>query len=378
MKTIHILHILSRYRGDYPLFDDFVLGLDSSRFRSTVCFLRGGGPDRRRSRLEEEGIEVVFLDPLGRSVRGIRLSCLYRLGKIVRERGVDLIHCQRHKPTVYGVLTSLLSGGRPVVSTVHGTRRTRSGKRRLVNRFLFSRVDRIIAVSGAVKQDILETNPGLREEKVEVVRNGLDYQRILLLSSISKQETRPGFLRGHDGDFWFGTVGRLTPVKNHRRMISAFAEVSRKRPDSILLIAGTGPLKEKLLEWVQRLDLGEKVFLIGHRNDIPEFLRALDAFVFPSLREGLPLALLEAMASGLPSVVSRIEATKELMGGTDCAVYVNPEEEGDLRDGMLALREQDRDVLRAMGERARERALEKFTIQRMSRRIGELYRDLVL
>lgn len=226
MKPKQILHLVSKYNGDYPLFDDFVLRLDPQHFQSTVCFLRGWSENK--SRLEKEGIITLFPAKDASRSRGINPKTLWMLKRIVQERGIDLIHCHRHKPTVYGVLVSLLVGGRPVVSTVHGTKRTRSTKRRLVNRIILRKVNRITAVSKAVRKDILRTNNWLNREKVVAVRNGLNYEKILRASSIDRNIVRQELLPDHARDFWFGNVGRLTPVKNQKRLINAFAGVAKR------------------------------------------------------------------------------------------------------------------------------------------------------
>jgi glycosyltransferase involved in cell wall biosynthesis len=348
MKPKTILHILSKFGGDYQLFDDFLLRLDPSRFRNIVCFLRG--KPENNTRLEQGGIETLYLDKEGNKGKGISPNKLFTLKRLVQEKEVDLIHSQRHKPTVYGVLTSLLVGGRPVISTVHGRDRTRSTKRRLANKFLFNRVARIIAVSSAVRFDILKTNSWLEEGKVVAVRNGLDYTRILEAASISRSHIRRKILPGHENDYWFGTAGRLS----------------------------SGPLEGELQAVIRELDLAGRVFLLGYRDDVPEFFRALDAFVFPSLSEGLGLAMLEAMASGLPMVVSQIDSCIEIMNGIDCGILVDPSDESDICRGMVELSGLSPTVLSQMGRRSRDRAVNDFSVDRMTGEISDIYDEVLI
>ncbi len=375
MKPKNVLHIISKFNGDYPLFDDFLLRLDPSRFQSIVCFLRG--KPEHKSRLEKEGVKTIYLDISTKKGRGVKLTKLLRLKGILQEEGIDLIHCQRHKPTVYGVWAAMMAGGLPVIASVHGAKRTRSRRRRLANRVLFSKAAKVIAVSNAVRKDILMTNGWLSEEKVIAVQNGLDYTALLKAQSLSKKELRHQTLRGYDQYFWFGTVGRLTPVKNHERLIRAFAGVTRRLPDTILLIAGSGPLDRELTELIKNNNLEERVHLMGYRQDVPQLLRTLDAFVFPSISEGLGLALLEAMASGLPIVASRIDASLEVMDGLDCGIYVNPLDEEDIVEGMVKMKELDPDVHVQMGEMARKRAIDCFSIDRVASEITSIY-DAIL
>ncbi len=372
MKPRKILHIISKFSPDYPLFDDFVLGLDPRRFESTVCYLQS--TPEPKPRFEHAGIEMIFLGGEGRRKRWVDLRRLLNLANIIKKKEISLIHCQRHKPTVYGVLSSLLSRNIPIISTVHGTRRTRSAKRRLVNRFLARRLFKIIAVSEAVRKDILDSNRWLPPEKVVAIQNGLSYSKILEASSIPKDDARRNILNGHEGDYWFGTAGRLAPKKNHERLVTAFAGLLKQAPNSILLIVGSGPLEKKLNDLVERLDLGERVRILGYRADIPEILRSLDAFVFPSLPgEGLPLAVLEAMASGLPLIISGIEAAEEIIGDTGCGIKVEPTDVDAIRNGMLTLQQLDAEARARMADEARSRALTRFTIDRMTKEVNEIY-----
>ena len=375
MKPTKILHIISKFNGDYPLLDDFLLRLDPDQYQSTVAFLRG--KPEKPTRLEQAGIETIYLEKdLGQS-KMIFPRRVFYLKKIIQDRGIDLMHCHRHKPTVYGALTSVLTGGKPVISTVHGARRTRSKKRQLTNRFILRKVDRIIGVSDAVREDVLMTNRWLDKAKVLVIHNGLDYTKFLSASSIPKQKIREEVLKEHTHDYWFGMVGRLAPKKNHQRLFRVFKVLVRDFPDSILLVAGDGPLENELKEQIRYLGLEQHIFLLGHRKDIPTFLHSLDAFLFPSLHEGLGLALLEAMAVSLPTVAADIGPCQEVVDSTESAILVDPEDEESILEGLSKLRRLNADMQRAMGTKARQRVLDYFTMDQMTAKIINVYNDIL-
>ncbi|MDX1764414.1 MAG: glycosyltransferase [bacterium] len=375
MRPRNILHLISKFTGDNPLFDDFILHLDPSRFRSIVCFLRGSsGQD---TVLERAAIETIYLEGVYKKKRGISLSKLRKLKAVVRDKEIDLIHCHRHKPTVYAALLSMLGKPIPVVSTVHGRMRTRSLGRVVTNRLILKYVDRIIGVSHSVRKDILKTNPGLADEKVVTVQNGIDYEKILKISCFSRHDMRREILGGYEKHYWFGTVGRLKPVKNHDRLVRAFAGVADRMPDAILVIAGNGPLEADLRKTIETLNLEERVFLLGYREDIPCILRCFDVFVFPSLSEGLGLAMLEAMASELPVIASRIDSSDEVMGDVPCGVLFDPEDTEDMAQSMLKFRQLSADAQKSMGKMARQRVVDAFTIERMTRGIVDVYDGLL-
>jgi glycosyltransferase involved in cell wall biosynthesis len=105
-------------------------------------------------------------------------------------------------------------------------------------------------------------------------------------------------------DMVIGHVGRFTPPKNHALVLQVAAAVIRRQPHVRLLLVGDGPLRGRVMEWMQELGIGERVILTGIRADVPSVLAAMDIFLFPSLYEGLPLTLVEAQAAGLPCVIS--------------------------------------------------------------------------
>jgi glycosyltransferase involved in cell wall biosynthesis len=247
----------------------------------------------------------------------------------------------------------------------------------LTNRFIFRKVDRIIGVSEAVREDILMTNRWLGKEKVLTIHNGLDYTKFLSILSIPKQKIREEILEEHAHDYWFGMVGRLAPKKNHQRLFRVFKGVVRDFPDSILLIAGDGPLENELKEQVRYLGMEQHIFLLGHRKDIPRFLHSLDAFLFPSLHEGLGLALLEAMAVGLPTVAADIGPCQEVVDSTESAILVDPEDEESILEGLLRLRRLHVEAQSAMGVEARQRVLDYFTMDRMTAKIVSVYNDVL-
>jgi glycosyltransferase EpsF len=109
---------------------------------------------------------------------------------------------------------------------------------------------------------------------------------------------------GLDGKFVVGHVGRFVPQKNHTFLIDIFTEVVKKRHESVLLLVGDGPLREKTEQKVAKLGLSEKVLFLGQCADTPALMMAMDVFVLPSLYEGLPVVGIEAQAAGLPCMLS--------------------------------------------------------------------------
>jgi glycosyltransferase involved in cell wall biosynthesis len=159
--------------------------------------------------------------------------------------------------------------------------------------------------------------------------------------------------------FVAGIVARLDPIKDHETLLESFARLHEKRPDSVLLVVGEGPHADAL----QRL-AGPGVRLLGHREDVPELMGALDVFVLPSRNEGISNTILEAMAAGLPVVASRVGGTPELL---DDGVEGRLFDAGDVGGLFEALRGylDDASLRESHGAAGRARVCERASIRAM-------------
>lgn len=368
-QATKVLIIFSRYPGNYPLLNSMVFGLIPRGYAFKVCYLRGR-PDGGNL-LDREGISV-YLHGRGHTKAGLRT--VFSLAKLIRAEKPLIIHCHRHKSTVYGTIASLLTGGGKVISHVHGLRRTRSLGRRITNSILAARVSRYVAVSECVRNDVVKSNWFIKDSRVTAVRNGLD---IALVDAVStrKEEVRARLGVERD-EFLFGTVGRLAPTKGHSFLIDAFQTICEKMPHSRLLIVGEGPLLGTLRRKTETLGLASRVLFPGYRDDVLELLRGLDVFVFPSLAEGLPLALLEAMASRLPVVASAVGGIPEIVG-EGSGMLVPSRDTVSLSRAMLEMTLMQEEQRRTMGEEARRRVEKAFTVDAMCEGLQSVYDDVV-
>jgi glycosyltransferase involved in cell wall biosynthesis len=208
---------------------------------------------------------------------------------------------------------------------------------------------------------------------VVTVQNGLVYEPFL--GDEDKVLCRSAVLPQQPKAFCFGTVGRLSEVKNHWVLIAAFRELSREMPEALLVIAGSGENEAELRRQVAAAGLNERVVFLGYRSDIPRILNCLDVFLLPSLREGFGLAMLEAMASRLPVIASRVGGIPEIFGEEDFGIMIDPNNPVELRDAMKTLANLPQTQREAMGDRARRRALEHFGAERMIAGYEQVYQE---
>jgi glycosyltransferase EpsF len=177
----------------------------------------------------------------------------------------------------------------------------RRAYRGLMRRWILANATQLLACSGAAGQ-ALYGDRFRADPRFQVVPNGLepaDYEdRLAEQDSLRRELNLPRGVR------LVGHVGRLAPPKNHRFLLEVFAALAEKLPDAHFLLVGEGPLRSEIESQISRMALRQRVSLLGFRSDIPRIMRSLDAFVFPSVFEGLPNTVVEAQASGVPCVVS--------------------------------------------------------------------------
>lgn len=371
VSQIKILHLLPDKDRSFPLFYNLVTGLNKQTFSQVICYLSGN--NEKRNLLQELGYEVIGLGIPKQSSKRFRPSLVFQLAAIIKKQRIDIIHCQRHKCTVYGTLAAWIAGRYVrAITTVHGQNRTRTLIRKLLNWTLFKRISRIIGVSMAVRDDILKTNWVPHTDKVVAVHNGIDIERFST-SNLTRQEAQSRIGLADKDAFVFGTVGRLTKVKGQNILLKAYARVHEKYSNSRLILAGSGPLETELRKLATKLRVRDSVIFLGQRIDVPEVLCAYDAFVLPSISEGLCLALLEAMASGIPVIASKVGGIPEILNSPDLGIMVPPSSVEDLALAMERLYGMDKTKRDEIGRALRYRVLYKFTKEKMVSKTTEEY-----
>lgn len=189
-----------------------------------------------------------------------------------------------------------------------------------------------------------------RKNQYYLVKNGIDLEKYAF--DRTKREDKRKELGINEMDLVIGHVGNFVYAKNHLFLLEIFAEVLKKMPTAKLLLAGDGELRNEIEQKIEDLNLKEQVYLLGIRNDIPELLQAMDVYLFPSVYEGLPVALVEAQAAGLPCVISDTIAPESKM--TDhIEAYSLDETAEQWADHILQMTRRERgnstDILRAEG-----------------------------
>jgi glycosyltransferase involved in cell wall biosynthesis len=204
---------------------------------------------------------------------------------------------------------------------------------------------------------------------VGVIHNGVDVSQMMSGDrEIGRKE-----IGAEPADFVIGSVGRLAPVKNHQLLLRAVRGMSNQKRHKVVLI-GEGPERHRLEDLTAQLGLGAQVRLLGHREDIPDLLAAMDVFVLPSLSEGMSHALLEAMAAARPVIASAVRGNSETLSSPDQGLLFASGDESALR-ALLERLASNPEVRTRIGIAAQSRVRRDFNIQTMVRNYARLYEE---
>ncbi len=347
-------------------------GMEAMMLRALPCF----DPARFQFRivcLAKEGkLGPLFRDagfsPVTMGIRGrLAPGGLWRLARFFRRERIDIVHSHMYPAGVTARVAALLARTPAIVSQEHNLDTDRRWSQRLIDRLLAGRTDGLLAVSRAVA-DWHSRREGIARDRYEVIHNGLDSSAFGLPVDRSAVRARLGIAPGAPV---IGIVARLAPQKNHDVLLRAAPAILAERPDAVFLFAGDGPCEADLRRLAAELRIAPAVRFLGLRSDVPDILAILDVFAFPSRMEGLPNAILEALAAGLPVVTADGGGPiLEVVEHGVSALVVPTGDAGALGASVLeALRPETAGRLRA-GARARAA---DFSVEKTVRRYEEFY-----
>ena len=250
--------------------------------------------------IESLGGRVIIVPPYQKLP-----AYLKELRRVFKVGGYKIVHSHINTLSVFPLYAAKKAGVRVRIAHSHSTSNKKEWKKNLLKNALrpFSKkYANEYACCSEVAGRYLFGNCFYEGGKVKLVKNAIDVGKFSFSSEI--REKKRDELGIKEDTFVVGHVGRFVAQKNHSYLIDIFAEIHEKNPDSVLLLAGQGPLQEEIREKVKTLGLENCVRFLGQRNDIPELYQAFDTVVLPSLYEGLVVVLVEAQCAGLPCFCS--------------------------------------------------------------------------
>jgi len=243
-----------------------------------------------------------------------------------------------------------------------------------IERWLARRTEVLVAISERVRDDLIETYRIAHAGQIRVIRLGFDLSPFVAIDGSARERARSAL--GIPGDRTIvTTVGRLTEIKRHSLFLEMAALVANRRPDVAFQIVGDGELRGHLEALAGKLGIGERVTFLGWRTDLATIYGATDVFVLTSRNEGTPVALIEAMASGVVGVSTNVGGVSDVVLGPDIGTLVPFGSPEALANAVLELLTSP-SRHRAMGEKAREAVRSRFHVDRLVRDIVGLYDEL--
>jgi len=296
------------------------------------------------------------------------LGAVLRLTCAMRRRRCRLVHFHEAHSVTIGSAAAGLAG---VPIKVISRRVDFPLKQNVFSRRKYGpNVDMIVAISEGVKKVLIES--GIEPARIKVVPSGIDFSPF--------EEARDSdYLRRELGfapdDYLVGIVAHLADHKGHKYLIEAADILKSRAPQIKLVIVGEGPLRMELGKLAKETRVEDIVYFLGFREDIPEILGSLDLFVLSSKLEGMGSSLLDAMASSLPIVATRVGGIPEVVRDGETGLLVPPKHSDRLADAILKLYG-DRELARRLGQRGYELVHGKFSAAAMAGKIIDVYEDL--
>jgi L-malate glycosyltransferase len=344
--------------------------LPASKYEVILGCLRAAGPLRKQA--EAFSLPVVEFSPQAGidSIGGV-LQVLRLASFLWRER-VHIVHCHDLWSNLMGIPAARLAQV-PVISSQRDLSHLPWYKtwRRRVLRYLQHHSDAIVTNAEAVREQLMsETN--LPHHKIRVVRNGVNLDGFIASSGCDRPRiTNPG--KGKR----VVLIGNMSSdVKGHTCLIQAAPAVVDRFPDTQFVLVGDGPLRPQFESQAKELRLDDKFIFLGHRDDVPSLLAACDIAVLPSRAEGLPNALLEYMAAGLPIIASRVGGNAEIIQHDISGLLVPAQDPASLSQALLLLLS-DSSRCRRLAIQAQGYVRRNFSLERLIDSIDGLYTELL-
>lgn len=367
MNGVKVLQLISS--GGYYGAENMLLNLCASQQKagcqnSLMIFYNVHAPNVEfYERARRHGLSVRMVHCQGRADwRAVR-----QIEECIQEDGIQLLHTHGYKADLYGYAAARRSG-KPIVATCHnwvgGT--AALGIYNRLDRMALKRFHGLAAVSDSVAQRLLAS--GVSARKIRTIANGIDVQTF--------ERARPSPVLNFNGSKVVGMVARLDLQKGFEYLLQSASELRGAFPGLKVVIVGEGPDRREIEDMIRQLGLQSKVILAGQRSDMPAIYAAMDAFVLPSLNEGLPMTILEAMAASKPVIATRVGAIPKVIQDGETGLLVDPADSNGLRDALARLLT-DSDLCSRLGAAGHDWVSHNYTSEAMALKYRQMYDDVL-
>jgi glycosyltransferase involved in cell wall biosynthesis len=367
MNHVKVLQLISS--GGYYGAENMLLNLCASQQKagcenSLMLFYNVHAPNVEfYERARRRGLSVRMVHCQGRADwRAVR-----QIEECIQEDGIELLHTHGYKADLYGYVAARRSG-KPIVATCHnwvgGT--AALGIYNHLDRMALKRFQGLAAVSDSVAQRLLDS--GVAAKKIRTIPNGIDVGPF--------EHALPSPALNFDGSKVIGMVARLDLQKGFEYLLRAARELCGTFPALKVVLVGEGPDRQAIENLIHRFGLQSNVVLTGQHSDMPAIYAAMDIFILPSLNEGLPMTILEAMAASKPVIATRVGAIPSVIKDGETGLLVNPEDINGLRNALARLLA-DSDLCRRIGAAGHDWVSRNYTSEAMAMKYRQMYDEVL-
>jgi glycosyltransferase involved in cell wall biosynthesis len=372
-RKIKVLHLLSS-RGFYGMERvvwNLTRNMDRQKVTSYVALfdnLKHPNHDLAR-RVIEAGFPLIRVPCRGR----IDLAAVGEVMRQLQENQIDVLHCHEIKSIVYGIAAAKMSRV-PSVVTLHSWLFPSLMEKiyePLIG-FLIRFFDRIAVVSNAFESDLKKLR--IRKGMVRFIPNGIDPPRSLL--SQTEKESLKNRFGASPEDRVVALVGRLEAGKGHRPFLDAAALLGKRHPNMVFWVIGEGSRSSELKQYAARLGLSEKIVFTGFVEDMIRLYEVIDICVLPSLKEGLPMVILEAMGHGICVVTTPVGELKRIIRNNENGILLDQASADSILTAVDQLVRQP-GRMKEIGARAQQTVSPEYLSETMARRYERLYENVI-
>jgi len=356
LKKIHIMHLTtdSAIGGTEKMIVEIASSLSKNHFQSTVVTLKPGGCLEQLCK--KKGVKYISVKMKSK----LDFPAVLRLFKLIKNSNVDILHTYLFHANILGRVIGRLCKVPAIFSGQRNVDLWRKKHHNLIDRLTFKFCAGIISNSSAGK-DFLIRHVGIHEDKLIIVPNGIDVENCKLVK------------RKPDKFIYIAVVASLTSKKGHTYLFRAFKKLLVDNKNVKLNIIGDGPLKSELEKLSYNLKINKNINFLGFQDNIIKHLEQTDIFVLPSLWEGMPVALMEAMACGLPCLATNVGGVGELIDNNVNGLLVEPKDVDALYESMLILIKISSEERDKLGTKAREKIKEFYSKKAMITKLEKIY-----
>ena len=345
--------------------------LDPTQYQITLACLRASGPLLQR--LTGSRVKLMEFHPKGGMNSPGGVYQLLRMAVFLRRGKFEIMHAHDLWANLLGVPAALLARVPVIISSQRDLSHLdfyKTSRKRWLRK-LQNMSTAVLANSGSIREGLVREER-FAEHNVRVIYNGVEIERF---AGVPRDRER--LFPGTSGGKLIVLVGNMhTDVKGHPLLIQAAAEVVREFPKTRFVFAGDGALRSELEDQVARLGLQENVLFLGRRNDVPEILACCDIGVLPSKAEGLPNAVLEYLAAGLPTVASNVGGNAEIIQDGQNGLLFPSDNAQALGQALLRLLREP-EFASALGRAGQDHVRKNFSFDRMIDQVDKMYSELL-